>query len=377
MPVDWFQLPGPLSFLEGLERDVRDGKSVALLRPLQVSGDLAAEVHRRVADSYVWTLWPGPRDDPWTPFYGQWESQLPARDRVTAADVYKLPGFSGRIIWVDPIPPKAEHAWWPFLEAFAAASRYEDTTSRTMFVVSGSAQQFGKGPANDLHLVTRTWDDSVSCADMSCYAYQCTAHGATCPLLRNLKACICAELAKWDRELCEQLSRLSVEQLVAPPVPELAQIGRSRQWESVKAGSPEALLWDQGVVHSQDGQPQTHSCWLALQGDTAALARRVWNAQVTVLFPHIEQERVRILEGFQRYFLPLPVAGGGKEFGSIYDLELGEMDRLLCIRGKAPQRLRRHVRTLKKIRNALAHMDVVPPEYLCPSVLKPDLSGLA
>jgi hypothetical protein len=88
----------------------------------------------------------------------------------------------------------------------------------------------------------------------------------------------------------------------------------------------------------------------------------VWNAQVRVLFPFLEQERVRLAPIVQP-FLRLPVPTPNGMIYDLYDLELGEMYHHLRTSGLA-QETKDRMALLVEMRHALAHLKPVPERCL-------------
>lgn len=86
---------------------------------------------------------------------------------------------------------------------------------------------------------------------------------------------------------------------------------------------------------------------------------RIWAAQISVLFPLLDRERRRILEKYREYWRVPFQSRAGREIRNYVDLEIADMaDQAKGMRG-----MRREIRNLywlRRVRNALAHMKVVP-----------------
>jgi hypothetical protein len=110
--------------------------------------------------------------------------------------------------------------------------------------------------------------------------------------------------------------------------------------------------------------PKVHSALLALDDPAAELPRRLWEAQVGVLFAVVEQGRRAVLERIGPT-IDLPVQTPFGEIHDPRDLEIGQLDWQItwgCIATDAATRLQ--VRWLKTIRDALAHLEPVKPDVL-------------
>src|SRR5262249_56154062 len=115
------------------------------------------------------------------------------------------------------------------------------------------------------------------------------------------------------------------------------------------------------VAGEGGGGEVVHAAALAAS-DEALLERRVWNAQVRILFPFLEHERVRLVPIVQP-FLRLPVPTPKGMIYDLYDLELGEMYHHLRTSG-LPQETKDRMAVLGEMRHALAHLKPVPERCL-------------
>jgi hypothetical protein len=142
------------------------------------------------------------------------------------------------------------------------------------------------------------------------------------------------------------------------PLAFLASYGNQRGWTSTTEPS-----WASGTSDHFDGEPHTHSSIAAMSSDEAEISRRVWRGQVGVLFPFIEEHRLRLIRDWGTY-LSLPI---DTTFGPIVDsqdVEIGLLQFLLSREPIAPP-AKRFLWHLKEMRHALAHLEAVGGEHLC------------
>jgi hypothetical protein len=106
-------------------------------------------------------------------------------------------------------------------------------------------------------------------------------------------------------------------------------------------------------------------------GNRAEVKRRVWRGQVAVLYPFIEEQRVKIVPQVRGY-LRLPVETTYGRVDDPEDLEVGQL--LYFLRGKnIHARLWRLLSILTDMRHALAHLEPVPlRSLLADDVLRTD-----
>jgi hypothetical protein len=119
-----------------------------------------------------------------------------------------------------------------------------------------------------------------------------------------------------------------------------------------------------------------HVLYLCRQGREDALTQRIWSAQVQVLFPVIELERIRIIRQIQteleKTLENYTITQYGKAITAPMDVELGTLDYLLHSRGEddryklyiAQENLRERIGFLHQCRNLLAHADICTPEQV-------------
>lgn len=125
--------------------------------------------------------------------------------------------------------------------------------------------------------------------------------------------------------------------------------------------------WHGGVVEWLDGEERVTSAALIAAGDREAVWRRVWQGQVRVLYPFIEEQRVRLVPevgGFLRF--PLETTYGPVD--RAIDLEIGQL--VYFLRGhRLPDLTWRQLLVLCNMRHSLAHLrpvefrDLMSPEF--------------
>jgi hypothetical protein len=103
---------------------------------------------------------------------------------------------------------------------------------------------------------------------------------------------------------------------------------------------------------------------LAAQGDHDALDALVWRGQVATLFPAIEECRQRLLREL-RGVLYAPYETGTGRVDRVVDLEIAHIaDQLEDSRAPVARHYREPVQRLRRLRNQLAHLEVVDGEFL-------------
>ncbi len=128
--------------------------------------------------------------------------------------------------------------------------------------------------------------------------------------------------------------------------------------------------WCLGLAEIIDGEEKTHSAALALCNQSDEIRRRIWSAEVGVLFPYVEEQRQRILRRLAG-LLRVPFE---TRFGEVItdwrDLEIGHIESQIVTNGiPVARETRRMLRQLREIRNCLAHQEVIPKNLLLDEAL--------
>ena len=119
------------------------------------------------------------------------------------------------------------------------------------------------------------------------------------------------ELAGYDPVVAIELANREMPHFFNPKNVLLA-VSDERGWNSVELSAS----WALGTKGTVNGSDIIHSASLATSNDERAIFQRVWKGQVNVLFPYIEEERIKLLNEFDSS-LRLPIE---TDHGTITDL---------------------------------------------------------
>lgn len=134
-------------------------------------------------------------------------------------------------------------------------------------------------------------------------------------------------------------------------MPLLAAYAEKRGWLPADAQDPQ---WTTGLVDEMDDLPILHPAVLALQSDTKELDRRLWRAQLPVVFPYIEDVRTQAVETM-RPMIHLPFTTSYEVITDARDLEIGPLLSIARTH-QASQELIRRLDCLARMCHALAHL---------------------
>jgi hypothetical protein len=354
MELFW-QLPGPRRFLEQVEEDLRAGTNVVLLLPKDGVPDLRAALRRHLSDEWVWhstdTRQP---DSPSAIVFRELVPDYPPRELRNARSLANCEAFTGYLVWLDGLNARNWGQWKSFLSEYEHACRARPQFGRSLFLAPLVGELALDPPETEICLRCREWRDVVGELDMMLFADVLLRRHSVPVRQRMLLATTIAKVALWDPELATRMAALAPRQILQPQA-YLQQIAAERGWTSETP-----RRWELGTENRVDGRDEVHSALLALGDGEGVLSRRLWSAQVSVLLPLVEERRRMLLPRLSRELGIVSESGCGAE-DALLHLELGEIAQRLSARC-ADSRLRQRVIRLRNIRNALAHLEVLPPE---------------
>lgn len=356
----WWTLPGPENFLEHIAEDLWDGKSIYLRVPHNEPWGLKAYLKEELPDreSVEW------RDlnlsylaeDAGHPVNLLYDVFLPeARPDVirNTIGLVKEMDFHGKIIWIDGMAPDYWTAWEPFLHEYADLCRNIPAYERTRFIVLLSGEMAAREPRTSIAATVRDWRDMVGKLDMQLYCSSLLKRRRLSSFQKTLAVHLIAQLAQWDQRLADWLCDCELGELFEP-IPLLRKFAAELGWD---ADSPAS--WPIGTLNDYEGKTQRHSAYLAALGEEDHLERRVWEAQLSVLFPYIEEQRLHLVEALGPALeVPFTNERGYVIYDKL-DLEIGHIEYQMRSMPTVDERLKRSVNDLRRLRNILAHMNPV------------------
>ena len=169
-------------------------------------------------------------------------------------------------------------------------------------------------------------------------------------LLKRVVIALIAHVALWDPLVSEYLACEKLQTIFAP-TPLLQEIAKERGWNEGDEGLSRSG-WHRGMQNMVDGTQQEHAALLAMRHDTRALQRRIWNAEVGVLLPFVEEQRQDILARFAGVLRVPFLTRFGEAITDIRDLEIGHIESQLANNPAVNTSIRQLITQLRKIRNA-------------------------
>lgn len=173
--------------------------------------------------------------------------------------------------------------------------------------------------------------------------------GIAASTARDVIINVVAEMAQDDFEIAELILQWPIDEILDPGEALFEATRRVRKMET--------------SCRTTEGVKVPPLQLAACESDKRALERAVWRAQTRVMFPLIEQRRSTLVAAAPTW-LTLPFKrDGGATITDAFDLEIGHLLELLRTR-RPRDPLVEELRTLRKIRNELAHLRPCPPKWL-------------
>ena len=260
-------------------------------------------------------------------------------------DFIDSPALTNAFFLIDQLDSAEWDAWSLFFRAF----RHERQRSGRISAPTLGVLTPPSLPMNERLAVFGTselqWRDVVSRADMHLFVE--ARIGRSGRLAERTAVATVSEFACWDPGIAIKLSSQPIEEQIDPR--------KLLEGLHLQLGTPS---WSNGLVDLMDGAPHVHT--LALAGSPELLARRVWRAHVSTVFPVIEQIRQVFV---QRYSSKLnAVLPFTKTFNSAtrtyrHPLELEINDVFYHLKDDIPPLEVGLLRDLKTLRTSMAHME--------------------
>ena len=346
-------LPGPDRWLAALVEDVYHGGAVAVRVPSTIDPhDIWAEVVRRAPASVVHLV--EIEGDRGLPADVLAEQAGLEGAGWTAAALASCADLAGQILCVvGSERTRGPERWAGLFSEFASATSTAAGEPPVLIVVAAGDADAVLPPPNPL-LRVHWWWGVVDRLDVAVH-------------LKDLDHRLDAvdreqliEVAGGDLDLVEALAASGcrdVASIAGLCVERAAELDYGGQIERHPRIGPDpglhAEAWSAGVVDAFEGREHWHAGLLA-RVEPRQLERRIWTAQVRSLLPMIDLWRMELIELARNHKL-VP------EHLLTLDLEVGELSRLLA-RARDRHSLGELSDWLRRSRNHLAHLEVVPPQ---------------
>lgn len=376
--ISFWQLPGPLRFVESVVEDLRSGKNVVVCAPSnlpETAEKLERAIHRALDHDFTWTPLDVASDCDKLPIDQLFETFLPLAAPSQIRNTLSLvqeDTFAGRLVHLRGLFSGNWPAWRDFLTQYEPACRTRSVIERTVLLAIIDATCIGT--PEDACLTAYRTEGMVDSLDLLLYSSSAFTDARLSNWQKRLAVSIAARLALWDPEVCDRLRRCALESILQPQEL-LSEMGVQRGW-CVTDGANPARLREKCILQNFEGVPQFHSAFLAIAGDKQELKRRLWSAEVEALFPLIELHRHRLIDQLGSH-LAVPHTTPFGVINDVRDLELTHIaDQLYSSRIPEHHQVRAFAQWLKRLRDRLAHSDPIPVNLLLHTQFSTLLDGI-
>jgi hypothetical protein len=267
------------------------------------------------------------------------------------------------VIAVEISSQEACAAWRDFIGDYQSAYMDKEALERAPILLVVRGQGPTSGFMGETALRIFHWNGRVTEIDMNIYSHFICQDLEGPRWKKRLIIALIGKLAKWDKGLSEHLRR-EYRLMLDNPLNLLTKWGSERYFNRTVSDDDR---WNVGLEYDYEEVNETHSVVFALQEDKAELKRLIWKAQMSVLFPLIEEHRTELIKLFSG-FLDVPFHPPTRK-NTIKDkseLELGHIQyQLTKKKHKLSSKkftnsqagvILEFIEKLKDIRNQLAHM---------------------
>ncbi len=364
MSAAWWRLAGPSNFVERVAEEFRDGRNLILALPEHLPSGLEQAV-RTAFDPTGMIEWVGMAVDdrpPLSQLFERFASDTAPDLLRNISTLSQQDGFQGRVIWLREIG-STWGAWRSFLTEYGHLCQSLSRFERTLFGVEAIGEPALTLPVENVCLSAHRWSGVVDPLDSQVYATGLLRSRRFPAVQKALVAAMLAAVASWDPIVSERLAEEPLEILLRPHAV-LREIGRERGWCCPTPDSEHA--WALGLRDNFGGRTLWHSSVLAANPSDREIERRIWGAQVRVLLPYVEECRHELLDrltGVVRLPFRLP---DGRTVSDLHELEVGQLEHCVSAMGlPVPP----DITILKRVRNHLAHLEVLNSELLSSAIL--------
>jgi hypothetical protein len=365
----WWSLPGPAGFLDALESDVQSGRNVVIALPAHHPPGLRDALEERILrrdERRFWRLDLADESPEMCPtpahlLHARFAPRDELNRRASADTVAESPYLSETVLWLEGLNETTWPQWRAFLNEYKDACRAREEYQRLLFLVPLVGQLTSNEP--DVTLAVRRWRSVVKRIDMMLYAMRLVDDEDEHPLYHDLAVAVVTEVAGFDPRMADRMAGEGLAQIL-DPFTIVSATAKERGWLGPAAkgmSNHTDCGWERGLVDYRNGRPVLHAAAEFAAGQRGSLARRVWRGQIGVLFPFLEENRLRFIRELRRH-LRVP---DEPMHGTIAELEALELSQIYYQVQK--QVAKRRLEPLERclwIRNELAHLRPIPADVL-------------
>jgi len=245
-----------------------------------------------------------------------------------------------RVLAVTGIGPGEWLAWRSALMIFSHLAAHVPQSERATLVLVLIGPDYRNTVCTDGAMQYREWQGVISSSDALCLADHLLPMREGKPRIREILIHTLASVAMWDHGLLKHLAGQPPRTILAPSAA-LAAYAGGKGWN----GNTREDVW-LGTAGEYEGRQVTHTALSVARGTKGAVERALWRAQVRVLLPWVENERLDVVE---------QLVASGRARPSDVSREIGELFSLHANDRRVKRGLQDRIKRLRQVRNELAH----------------------
>ena len=280
-----WDIPGGRRFLDGILDCLKRGVSVVIQFPVCLPSGLCTRIEAGLGRllrvcSHQCT------DSPFEGLVRQFVPGCLSFDEDDTGALGDLCGrreFQGRLVWLRGLNEENWSDWCEFLRRYADVSHSISQIGRTLFVAPISTPNLPMALSSQVTIKVFEWNDVLDTADLYQFATYRLLDRISNPIRRSLLASCVSRTSSWCFDTASRLLDAD-EQVMLAPYGLLREMAYERGWSLGMHAD-----WFSGTLSGNRGI--VHAALESLQDPPEEIYRRLWSAQVSVLFPLVEYER--------------------------------------------------------------------------------------
>jgi len=361
MELSWWDIPGPSRYVRRVESDLRDRVNVVAALPVGFGTDWFCFFRHywiNAQEQIVILPLDGDSRSPLDILSSTFTTNPPGT--TTLGALVSDSGFCGHVIGVFLDNRDDVKKWTAFLMMYERECRLMDQWGRTVFLVCTEGFEHSCLPTSETFLRVHSYDGYARPNDCYMYAWALLGGQEKHTWRTELRMALCAQLSQWDPRLCEVLAGRDIAGILRQSTSEgvLSSVCCDTVVEDQDVG------WSKGLLQRIDGVVVWHSGWVVRNKMGNEFDRRIWTAQVQVMFPLIEQLRHQAIERFESQFRMPVLVGDNMRVDDPYDLEISMVRRIVSRLPGVPSVVLRRMEQAYTFRNALAHLQPLTAQEL-------------
>ncbi len=361
---NFWQLPSLANLCNQIDRDIEEGLNVIFSLPLffprgldEAISKITREQDKGIKKIEIRTNG-GQIDDPvifLSKYFGV-SAHKGIFDLQNLVESEQFPQCS--VFLIDGLDEQNIAIWIEFLKNYGHSCRAISEFSRSIFCFQLKGPLCAFAPENDVTLVNHKLSGVLNRLDSQIIISQLLQGKSLHSLHQKLFVSIILELGTFDYNLIKYLIGYDLDTLLKP-TEILIEFAKSRGWNLETS-----IEWEQGLIDYFDGENQLHSAILAIQGNVEEIQKRIWIAQVGIIFPYIEQQRIAILKK-SKHIIKVPFQTDFKIIDNMYDLEISHIFYMVKnSHFSISTGTYNLLRCLCDMRNSIAHLEPISIENL-------------